>query len=254
MDPEAGRCRRTDGKKWRCSKGVVLGQKYCERHMHRGRGQGRKRSIKPVEASEVASPSAGIMATINNSNADNSNSNVSISVSSILQLNTFSSNRTSHKDTITGTRSKYNESCNNLIMSTAAAASTAITVAPAMTTMATTNNSSKRKKAFSKDYFDGNSIILGHGVDRSSSNGSSTNIVGRKLSTKLRFSPKSVLQDSIAVGCSSLCFDYRSNTESEPWRCRRTDGKKWRCSRDAIAHQRYCAQHMHRGAKKHKES
>ncbi|TYJ39730.1 hypothetical protein E1A91_A04G089400v1 [Gossypium mustelinum] len=32
MDPEPGRCRRTDGKKWRCSRGVVAGQKYCERH------------------------------------------------------------------------------------------------------------------------------------------------------------------------------------------------------------------------------
>lgn len=45
MDPEPGRCRRTDGKKWRCSRDVVPGQKYCERHMHRGRN----RSRKPVE-------------------------------------------------------------------------------------------------------------------------------------------------------------------------------------------------------------
>ncbi|KAG4396463.1 hypothetical protein AAZX31_19G177700 [Glycine max] len=45
MDPEPGRCRRTDGKKWRCSRDVVAGQKYCERHMHRGRN----RSRKPVE-------------------------------------------------------------------------------------------------------------------------------------------------------------------------------------------------------------
>eukprot|EP00249_Psilotum_nudum_P020561 c27758_g1_i1 orf=880-1803(+) len=36
-DPEPGRCRRTDGKKWRCSRDVVPNQKYCERHMHRGR-------------------------------------------------------------------------------------------------------------------------------------------------------------------------------------------------------------------------
>ncbi|XP_024986974.1 growth-regulating factor 3-like [Cynara cardunculus var. scolymus] len=45
MDPEPGRCRRTDGKKWRCSKDVVGGHKYCERHIHRGRN----RSRKPVE-------------------------------------------------------------------------------------------------------------------------------------------------------------------------------------------------------------
>ncbi|OMO97776.1 Growth-regulating factor 5 [Corchorus olitorius] len=46
-DLEPGRCRRTDGKKWRCSRDVAPDQKYCERHMHRGR----PRSRKPVELS-----------------------------------------------------------------------------------------------------------------------------------------------------------------------------------------------------------
>ncbi|XP_008796979.2 growth-regulating factor 6-like isoform X1 [Phoenix dactylifera] len=44
-DAEPGRCRRTDGKKWRCSRDAVADQKYCERHMNRGR----HRSRKPVE-------------------------------------------------------------------------------------------------------------------------------------------------------------------------------------------------------------
>ncbi|XP_073005722.1 growth-regulating factor 7-like isoform X1 [Typha latifolia] len=44
-DPEPGRCRRTDGKKWRCSRDAVADQKYCERHMNRNR----HRSRKPVE-------------------------------------------------------------------------------------------------------------------------------------------------------------------------------------------------------------
>ncbi|PSS02632.1 Growth-regulating factor like [Actinidia chinensis var. chinensis] len=52
MDPEPGRCRRTDGKKWRCSRDVMAGHKYCERHVHRGRN----RSRKPVE---MPTPSAG---------------------------------------------------------------------------------------------------------------------------------------------------------------------------------------------------
>lgn len=57
MDPEPGRCRRTDGKKWRCSRDVVAGHKYCERHMHRGRN----RSRKPVEnpTSTASSPYGG---------------------------------------------------------------------------------------------------------------------------------------------------------------------------------------------------
>eukprot|EP00261_Vitis_vinifera_P023983 XP_010656126.2 PREDICTED: growth-regulating factor 1 isoform X2 [Vitis vinifera] len=45
VDPEPGRCRRTDGKKWRCAKEAYPDSKYCERHMHRGRN----RSRKPVE-------------------------------------------------------------------------------------------------------------------------------------------------------------------------------------------------------------
>ncbi|KAF7804327.1 growth-regulating factor 3 [Senna tora] len=55
MDPEPGRCRRTDGKKWRCSRDVVAGQKYCERHMHRGRN----RSRKPVELPTATGGSGG---------------------------------------------------------------------------------------------------------------------------------------------------------------------------------------------------
>jgi len=54
VDPEPGRCRRTDGKKWRCSKEAAPDSKYCERHMHRGRN----RSRKPVEAQLVPPPPA----------------------------------------------------------------------------------------------------------------------------------------------------------------------------------------------------
>ncbi|GFS44510.1 growth-regulating factor 8 [Actinidia rufa] len=44
-DLEPWRCRRTDGKKWRCSRDVTPNQKYCERHAHKTRS----RSRKPVE-------------------------------------------------------------------------------------------------------------------------------------------------------------------------------------------------------------
>ncbi|KAH7281511.1 hypothetical protein KP509_36G051200 [Ceratopteris richardii] len=80
-DPEPGRCRRTDGKKWRCSRDVVPDQKYCERHIHRGRHRTRKpmdsqqavvaASSSPVCVSTSASgsasavgSSAGILSTI----------------------------------------------------------------------------------------------------------------------------------------------------------------------------------------------
>ncbi|KAK8934421.1 Growth-regulating factor 3 [Platanthera zijinensis] len=52
LDPEPGRCRRTDGKKWRCSKDAHPESKYCERHMNRGRN----RSRKPVESKTSSHP------------------------------------------------------------------------------------------------------------------------------------------------------------------------------------------------------
>ncbi|KAL2518339.1 Growth-regulating factor 2 [Abeliophyllum distichum] len=58
-DPEPGRCKRTDGKKWRCSKDVAPNQKYCERHLHRGR----PRSRKPVEIKKNASFNPNVQAT-----------------------------------------------------------------------------------------------------------------------------------------------------------------------------------------------
>ncbi|KAK4269074.1 hypothetical protein QN277_022279 [Acacia crassicarpa] len=57
VDPEPGRCRRTDGKKWRCSKEAYPDSKYCERHMHRGKN----RSRRPVEiSSATATTTTGI--------------------------------------------------------------------------------------------------------------------------------------------------------------------------------------------------
>ncbi|GLT54556.1 hypothetical protein SLA2020_277480 [Shorea laevis] len=60
-DPEPGRCRRTDGKKWRCSRDAVADQKYCERHMNRGR----HRSRKPVEG-QTGHAITGTTTTTNN--------------------------------------------------------------------------------------------------------------------------------------------------------------------------------------------
>uniref|UniRef100_A0A7N0ZT92 Growth-regulating factor n=1 Tax=Kalanchoe fedtschenkoi TaxID=63787 RepID=A0A7N0ZT92_KALFE len=65
IDPEPGRCRRTDGKKWRCSKDAYPDSKYCERHMHRGRN----RSRKPVESPQPVSQLASSTVTSLNVNA-----------------------------------------------------------------------------------------------------------------------------------------------------------------------------------------
>ncbi|KAM0000143.1 putative transcription factor interactor and regulator C3H-WRC/GRF family [Helianthus debilis subsp. tardiflorus] len=54
-DPERGWCRRTDGKKWRCSRDAVADLKYCEWHMNRDR----YRSRNPVEGQPGHSVSNG---------------------------------------------------------------------------------------------------------------------------------------------------------------------------------------------------
>ncbi|XP_055960826.1 uncharacterized protein LOC126673818 [Mercurialis annua] len=64
-DPEPGRCRRTDGKKWRCSRDAVADQKYCERHMNRGR----HRSRKPVEGQSAHSAAGAAVTTITTTTA-----------------------------------------------------------------------------------------------------------------------------------------------------------------------------------------
>lgn len=47
IDAEPGRCRRTDGKKWRCSKDASPDSKYCERHMHRGKNRSSRKPLPP---------------------------------------------------------------------------------------------------------------------------------------------------------------------------------------------------------------
>ncbi|CAD6206148.1 unnamed protein product [Miscanthus lutarioriparius] len=65
-DPEPGRCRRTDGKKWRCSKEAMADHKYCERHINRNRHRSRKpvenqpkKTTKEVAAAAGSVPCAG---------------------------------------------------------------------------------------------------------------------------------------------------------------------------------------------------
>lgn len=75
-DPEPGRCRRTDGKKWRCSKEACQDSKYCERHMHRGKN----RSRKPVEMSLNTSNSSNNNNSSNGTNTYSGSSSLSIPI------------------------------------------------------------------------------------------------------------------------------------------------------------------------------
>ncbi|KAG7029290.1 Growth-regulating factor 6, partial [Cucurbita argyrosperma subsp. argyrosperma] len=91
-DPEPGRCRRTDGKKWRCSRDAVADQKYCERHMNRGR----HRSRKPVESQ--AGHSHSVARASNITTAANATKLISSSASAAAVPSNASSNTLSFAD------------------------------------------------------------------------------------------------------------------------------------------------------------
>jgi len=90
VDPEPGRCRRTDGKKWRCSKEAYPDSKYCERHMHRGRN----RSRKPVESQSASSTVTSLTV-----NAGSSSSSATGNFQNLTTTNAYGN----PKDTVSGT-------------------------------------------------------------------------------------------------------------------------------------------------------
>uniref|UniRef100_A0A2N9FDP3 Growth-regulating factor n=1 Tax=Fagus sylvatica TaxID=28930 RepID=A0A2N9FDP3_FAGSY len=94
VDPEPGRCRRTDGKKWRCSKEAYPDSKYCERHMHRGRN----RSRKPVEVTSTATSTTTTTTT---------NTNLSPPIPSINRNLSISTTITTPTPTTTTTTSSF---------------------------------------------------------------------------------------------------------------------------------------------------
>ncbi|KAK3194975.1 hypothetical protein Dsin_026285 [Dipteronia sinensis] len=313
-DPEPGRCRRTDGKKWRCSKDVVPDQKYCERHMHRGR----QRSRKLVEASQIASPSCKPSAddaenskTISSHNprpksaepfplTPSSDIKNSEAISTLFQFMTPSSNTNTNigNDITTKTTGRINENrtdvmfygisssksvtiaaaantttaaatfipslssthsksssittpdtaaanicmpTNNPITLNIPSAGTSITATETVTVATATTTSNNNYTSIDGKHDSSNCTSIKSMINIKRKGGSSTNTVSNP-SAGLGFSPKSVLP---VLGCSGI--------ELEPVRCRRTDGKKWRCSREVVPDQKYCGRHMHRGAKRRVE-
>lgn len=78
LDPEPGRCRRTDGKKWRCAKDAYPDSKYCEHHMHRGKNRSRKH-VESQSLSQLQNSSLSTSSKTSGSNINNSMSPYSVS-------------------------------------------------------------------------------------------------------------------------------------------------------------------------------
>ncbi|XWS77169.1 hypothetical protein CRYUN_Cryun01aG0238600 [Craigia yunnanensis] len=198
MDPEPGRCRRTDGKKWRCSKNVIPDQKYCEQHMHRGC----RRSRKPVEPSQITLPDSPLS---KNSNKVSENSkNLSAPVS-FQYINPSSCNTSTSHETTTTTAMDSNNVCSirNSISTSATTSSTIIT--------ATNNNNkndckrNKNSPNTSEKGVEKLSVSDNNIINRSSKSGNKAT-VGNSISPGVGFSPKSVLQGSAIK--TEICSCY----------------------------------------------
>ncbi|KAL6124369.1 hypothetical protein ACLB2K_076882 [Fragaria x ananassa] len=258
MDPEPGRCRRTDGKKWRCRRDVVPYEKYCQKHIHRGR----QRSRKPVEPSEVTHPPSTMLLKNSGGELLNSKKNIQIQTQKGLLLMAQPSNSISvfHSPT---TSSGYHELAKNssTVAYTTSTPSYITATTPAAASPSTTAGQMPITTSASID----NNILIGakdngysyhannYGIIRESRN---TINVGSNIAPGLGFSPKSVLQagHTTLVSCNGLYIDNGSGEELEPGRCRRTDGKKWRCKSNVLPNQKYCDRHIHRGVKQMRTS
>ncbi|KAK6119405.1 hypothetical protein DH2020_046857 [Rehmannia glutinosa] len=204
MDPEPGRCRRTDGRKWRCSKNVVPNQKYCERHMHRGR-QGSRKRVEPIQ----------IISRLNNKIFEDNKMPIVSLVTSDME----------NKIANPGGDDLDQSQPSTLGLKKACADSINIVEGEE----SSFENANPRKIGSRK-----------HGMDK--------NNYLSFGSPRFGLSPKSVLH--CGAGKVSLGLDNKNVIENFPQRCRRTDGKKWQCRRDAVPNQKYCQRHMHRGAKR----
>ncbi|KAF3488180.1 hypothetical protein F2Q69_00057305 [Brassica cretica] len=85
--------------------------------------------------------------------------------------------------------------------------------------------------------------------------------VPSELLSPLSKNPSNTNNQDVARG-GSLKLGIASNSSNstadmEPWRCKRTDGKKWRCSRNVVPDQKYCERHAHKSrprSRKHVET
>ncbi|KAL5062144.1 hypothetical protein RYX36_023881 [Vicia faba] len=278
LDSEPHRCRRTDGKKWRCGKDTIPNQKYCERHIHRGRNRSRKLvetsqlnspnlKTKPSNVSSLAKQVSKIEPAVSNPNPlviQHSRAFSYTPSRSLCVVNNLSScNRPRNAISSDATLVTVVSASSILPPAVRPKVTTASILAPAVRPKVTTSSiltPAVRPKVTT-------SSILAPAVRPNVTTASVlAPAVGPKVTTfggmsslnsdnrnrlnvcKQGFSPKSVLQVS---GCNgSYLNDRNSIVEPEPGRCRRTDGKRWRCKSTVLPGQKYCATHMHRGAKR----
>ncbi|GKC75956.1 WRC-like protein, partial [Tanacetum coccineum] len=213
MDTEPGRCRRTDGRKWRCRSAVIPDQKYCLRHMHRGCN----RSRKPVEV---------LKTELVSTNSTTTSSICSLKATPIRQSVTGGNAKNQNKVQINDHSYKIKKHSTENVVSHLESS-----LLP----------ESVQHCNDQEGYF--LSLLTAPQLIRTTATRNRESI-SKEVLTLLPFT-------SVAKQCgasSNIHTSVFAVNDSE--RCRRTDGKKWRCSKTVLPEQKYCEQHMRRGAKK----
>ncbi|GAB2232207.1 hypothetical protein Drorol1_Dr00011234 [Drosera rotundifolia] len=209
MDFDLRRCRRTDGRKWRCKREVVSNEKYCESHMHRGRA----RSRKLVETFDSPAYS-GAVNLVNLKKDENPK----------IKLEEADTN---------AAKNKPNEAVPVKFLVKSGISDTDAVKRP--------NNYSQTSDRDIRGSHHGKNAQKASSRNRDTKNAKADVL----LNTGFDFSPKSVLHGD----SGSQKLDQANTIIPEPDRCRRTDGKKWRCRKGVLPEQKYCEMHIHRGSK-----
>ncbi|XP_055815017.1 growth-regulating factor 9-like [Solanum dulcamara] len=225
-DPEPGRCRRTDGKKWRCKRDVIPGQKYCGQHVHRGR-----RSRKSVEPSEyvMRSDDASISSKRSKlyASSDDPGSKCAPASSKTSCLSSTSRGY------------QYNS----------------IEDSSAKPRFINSGNGSEKQDSHMTCNRKDTATCVRTPSFIASDNADSKNIVFNRISPS-KINQKQNCGDARNDGALVPIFGistksdlpHTTGSEIEQQRCRRSDGKKWRCRKTVVPCQKYCETHMHRGA------
>ncbi|KAL4183614.1 hypothetical protein AMTRI_Chr11g156010 [Amborella trichopoda] len=190
-EKEPGRCRRTDGKMWRCSRDVVPDQKYCERHLHRGSTTG-ARSRKPVEQPPQSQ----------NQQEEEEKHNPVTTPTKPLTSQQASQNSTTKPSKIT-VPSETTDS--------------PMTSKPSKT--ATTSSQTPPTK----------------------------DLVAKTTTKPSKTTPSQTSTATPPSDDATVPLPRSPSSGVDPGRCQRTDGKRWRCSKDALPNKKYCEGHVHRG-------
>ncbi|KAF5816783.1 putative transcription factor interactor and regulator C3H-WRC/GRF family [Helianthus annuus] len=263
MDAEPFRCRRTDGKKWRCRLPVLPDHKYCERHVHRGRICSRKSVEEVVDKtflnSKIKSPSTTPISSLKTAHnlqsyAKTNDTKVSIENQSLKtekHSNDLGCGASSNDHNI-----GQSERCRRTDGKRWRCKKDVLPNQKYCERHVHRGRICSRKpvEVVDKTFLESKSTAMTSiSFPKTTPNLQShaktneTKVSIKNQSLKIKKHSMETACNGNDLGCGASSNDHKIG-QSE--RCRRTDGKKWRCKKDVLPGLQYCVRHLHRGVMK----